>query len=113
MSRSYEAFKVLRNATIAIMFFGTPHRGSDLAGYGNTFARISAAFRGEKPTSAAKELNTSSQILKDTNSDFKDAATNYDMISVCETQNVPYIGLVEPFHCLSPWFRANRFRSFL
>jgi hypothetical protein len=111
MSCNQTKFKVLRDPPISIMFFGTPHRGSDVAGYGDMFSRINAAFRGGMPTSAAKELETSSQVLRDINRDFKDLAVNYDIVSVCETLAVPYVGLVKNSPTILRFGSTNHPRS--
>jgi hypothetical protein len=61
------------NSTFAIVFFGTPHRGSDLADLGLRIIRVAAAVTQQSYNpNIIKSLDKNSEVLKGLRKDFTD-----------------------------------------
>ena len=60
LERRYEA---VREATLGIIFFGTPHRGSDEAGYGKVLADVAKSMTRKPPARLLSALWTQSDVL--------------------------------------------------
>ena len=70
---------------------GTPHRGSDLAFWGNILAGISkAAFL--HPTPNIKVLKNNSATLMDVSEDFRSIVGNYSIVSFYEDTKIKGVG---------------------
>jgi hypothetical protein len=81
----------LYNSVQSILFFGTPHLGSDAAAWAVSLGHISKAV-GIRRTSVIKELKTWSNTLMDLTVLFSDRARNFSIITFVETQ--PTYGVI-------------------
>ena len=85
--------------TTSILFFGTPHRGSDIA---NTFSIAANLYSfASKPVSVAtgkmrndlvKDLETESKELARVNGEFRHRQDAFHIVSLYETKNAPGLG---------------------
>jgi hypothetical protein len=72
--------------TIGIVFFGTPHRGSDKASYGKILENVASTVM-HKPTSKLlSALQSNSDALARLTSDFRHQLPNYQVITFYETK---------------------------
>jgi hypothetical protein len=62
---------MVRNATIGIIFFGTPHRGSDKAVYSKVLANVAQTMTRKPPARLLSALQTNSDVLLQLTSDFR------------------------------------------
>jgi ankyrin repeat domain-containing protein 50 len=88
-------FTEILKATGAIMFFGTPHRGSDIADAVNPMAKLAnfwlevsgaSALTGSMRTDLLKVLEDDSSALDDINDAFKQRARDMLIYSFYETE---------------------------
>ncbi|KAK0729543.1 Alpha/Beta hydrolase protein [Lasiosphaeris hirsuta] len=85
----------IAESTRGIVFFGTPHRGSDAATWGNLVAGIMAtAFGTRIKTSFLKALKPNSRDLMDLSEDFRSIATRYSIASFVEEDKHSKLGRV-------------------
>lgn len=81
-----------------IAFFGTPHRGSDLASWGKMFSRIlsTASLGISTNTNIVKELKANSEVLWRISSSFVERGNKTDIriLSFYETEKMPGLGCV-------------------
>lgn len=88
-------FGHIADSTKGIVFFGTPHRGTDAATWGEVIAGIKAASFGTRPkTSFFKMLRPNSQELMDLSEDFRSIAQNYAIVSFIEGDTFRKLGRV-------------------
>jgi len=75
------------------VFFGTPHRGSSLAGWstllGNIASGVSFGIQTNKRLS--KGLESQSQVLLDISKSFIDRARNLQLVSFYETDKMDFL----------------------
>ncbi len=88
-------FGHIADSTKGIVFFGTPHRGTDAANWGEVIAGIKAASLGSRPRAAfLKLLRPNSKDLLDLSDDFRTIATNYALMSFVESNTFRKLGRV-------------------
>jgi hypothetical protein len=83
-------------ATYAVVFFGTPHRGSEKASLGVIAATVCKAIGKETNTSLLRSLETSSEILVRISEAFAKLLANREVRvhSFLEDLSVPMVGKV-------------------
>lgn len=64
-------YKPIQDATLGILFFGTPHRGSDKASYGKILATLTQKLSHRPSPRLMKALETNSDVLLRLTSDFR------------------------------------------
>lgn len=74
-----EIFRDLRLSVTGIVFLGTPHRGSDAAGYGKWLARTAGC-----DTTLLESLTSNSQVLHEIAHDFETSYDNTDLVCFYE-----------------------------
>jgi hypothetical protein len=74
-----------------VAFFGTPHRGSGVAKWGNIFANIIATTSQGTSTNTklTKDLKEKSEVLSNISMSFIERGTNLNIFSFYETQKFP------------------------
>src|SRR5947199_7050377 len=85
-------YTLLANDIKGVVFLGTPHRGSDLAGILNLILTISFSSR-----SFVKQLNPNSDTIKMINSSFIHRVDSLKLVSFFETENTRFRWV---FRCL-------------
>ena len=74
----------IKDATIGILFLGTPHRGSNMADYGKVLANV-ASWATNRPSSRLlRDLQNNSDTLAHLTSDFKNQLSMYQIASFFE-----------------------------
>lgn len=74
-----EIFRDLRLSVTGIVFLGTPHQGSDAAGYGKWLARTAGC-----DTTLLESLTSNSQVLHEIAQDFETSYNNTDLVCFYE-----------------------------
>ena len=82
MASHGERFRDLRLSLAGIIFLGTPHQGSDAAGYGKWLARVNGC-----DTTLLDSLTRNSQILDEVGQDFETGYSNIDIICFYEEKS--------------------------
>jgi len=77
-------YKAIQDATLGILFFGTPHRGSDKATYGNVLAKVAQTLSHRPSPRLITALETNSDVLLRLTSDFKFQLPRYRIVSFYE-----------------------------
>lgn len=81
--------------TLGIIFLGTPHRGSEIASYGNILANIAAAVMRKPSSRLTDALQTNSPELLQLTSEFRHQLPNYQVVSFYERKPTkPFPSLV-------------------
>ena len=89
---------------MGLIFFGTPHRGSDKATYGKVLANVAQFISHRPPPRLLAALQTNSDILLRLTTDFRFQLPDYEVYSFFEL--LPMKGLSSLV-----WIRM-RFRDF-
>jgi len=90
--------EMLLDSTKAIMFFGTPHRGSDFSDFGDTLRRIASAVGFDTAKQNVRTLKVDSGILEECHRRFQQLQSHYNLgiYTFQETRGVTgisYLGL--------------------
>ena len=94
-------YQSIRDATLGLVFLGTPHRGTDKATYGKVLANV-AQFISHQPSShLLTALQTNSDVLLRLTIDFRFQLPNYHVFSFYEQR---------PMHGLSSLVQARHIR---
>lgn len=89
------AYESIRRSTRAIAFFGTPHRGGNLADLGSILASIALVLSGSVKNNFMETLQKNSTGAADIHELFKEQAQEYKIVSFYETLPFkPGLGLV-------------------
>ena len=75
-------YQIIRNTTLGIIFFGTPHRGSDKAVYGKVLANVAQTMTHRPPARLVSALQTNSDVLLRLTSDFRFQLPEYHVAYV-------------------------------
>ena len=75
-------FKDLRLSVAGIVFLGTPHQGSDAAGYGELLAQATG-----RDITLLRSLTRNSQILHEIAQDFETSYSNVDLVCFYEKKH--------------------------
>lgn len=85
-------------SALGILFFGTPHRGSSLAGYGAQLARVPTALSMKPEPILLHSLSTGSFLLGELNEEFRllmeRRGEGREIISFYETKGMAGVGMV-------------------
>ncbi len=82
MANHNEIFKNLRLSVAGIIFLGTPHQGSDAAGYGKLLARVTGC-----DTTLLESLTRHSQVLHEIAQDFETSYHTADIVCFYEEKH--------------------------
>ncbi|KAI9808253.1 MAG: hypothetical protein M1825_004710 [Sarcosagium campestre] len=77
-------YQSIKDATLGIIFFGTPHRGSDKATYGKVLATVAQFMSHRPPPRLVAALQTNSDVLLRLTSDFRFQLPDYQVYSFFE-----------------------------
>lgn len=89
-----DKYTSIYTATYGIAFFGTPHRGSSLAGIGDVFAKITRAVLRNPSNSFMTALKKDGEYARELFSNFQQLAGSFSILSVYETRPLKGVGLV-------------------
>ncbi|KAK3291348.1 Alpha/Beta hydrolase protein [Chaetomium fimeti] len=84
----------ISNSTKGIVFFGTPHRGSDTARWAKVVADVVSTSLHRPEGELLKVLQTNSEGLMNVSEDFAPLASRYAIASFYETNVHPVLGTV-------------------
>ena len=90
-------FHVLTNSTAGIMFFGTPHRGSEHVKYGGVLQKL-VNITAKRDVSVMKMLQKDSDTIARLNLESRQQLSRYNVVSFYETLNTatgPFTSLVK------------------
>ncbi|KAI9155676.1 Ankyrin-3 [Paramyrothecium foliicola] len=76
------------------VFLGTPHRGSDVAFWGDMLARVASVAFLRPVRGLIKDLRNNSGLLMDVSEDFRSIANEYKIVSFYEADKVPRLNSV-------------------
>ncbi|KAF2793083.1 hypothetical protein K505DRAFT_325724, partial [Melanomma pulvis-pyrius CBS 109.77] len=79
-----DRYNPIASATKGIVFFGTPHRGADLAFWGEMLARLGKACFLRPPKDLIKDLRNNSKTVMDVSEDFRSIVDKYAIVSFYE-----------------------------
>ena len=79
-------YRSIKDHTLGIVFFGTPHRGSGKASYGKTLANVAAGVMHKPKSKLIDTLQSNSDTLMRLTSEFKFEAPNIKIITFYETK---------------------------
>ena len=82
MANHSNIFKDLRPSVAGIVFLGTPHQGSDAAGYGKFLAHATG-----RDTTLLESLTRNSQVLNEVAQDFDTSYSNVDIVCFYERKH--------------------------
>ena len=82
MANHSEIFRDLRQSIVGIIFLGTPHQGSDAAGYGKLLAQVIG-----RDTTLLKSLTRNSQDFHEIAQDFETIYTDTDLVCFYEEKH--------------------------
>jgi hypothetical protein len=86
LARIEAQYSSICESTVGIVFFGTPHRGSDKATYGKILGNVASTVM-HKPTSKLlSALQSNSDVLARLTSDFRHQLPNYQVVTFYETK---------------------------
>lgn len=87
-----------------VLFFGTPHRGSDIASWGTTFSKIlrASSFGTSTNSSLIKDLQRKSKTLDMISRSFADCGKDTNIVSFYETEAMDYVGSLVIYPCPLP-----------
>lgn len=87
-------------STHSVIFFGTPHQGSELANLGTVLRNIATVLAYQQRSPLLETLKANCPKLEDLRDDFRHQAARYKIIS-CFEQRV-----TRPFNSLVRWSSA-------
>ena len=88
-------YKAIKDHTLGLVFFGTPHRGSEKATYGKILANVATGVMHKPKSKLISALQSNSETLMKLTSEFKFEAPNMNVTTFYETKPMkPFSGLV-------------------
>lgn len=88
-------YRTIKDYTLGVVFFGTPHRGSDKANYGKILANIATGVMHRPKSKLINTLESNSEVLMRLTSEFKFDAPDMEIMTFYETKRMgPFSGLV-------------------
>ena len=101
LAKHNDVYVKIQKFTYAIVFFGTPHRGTDDASLGTIAARVAAGSTwrlGQKITAAERSLTeslTTDRLFADKFIEVLNGClTAYQIVELCETRPYLHLGVV-------------------
>lgn len=79
-------YQSIKDHTLGIVFFGTPHRGSGKANYGKTLANVAAGVMHKPKSKLIDALQSNSDTLMTLTREFKFDAPNIQIMTFYETK---------------------------
>ena len=79
-------YQTLKDHTLGIVFFGTPHRGSEMANYGKTLANVATGVMHKPRSKLLNALQSNSDTLMRLTSTFKFRAPDMEIMTFYETK---------------------------
>ena len=79
-------FQTIKERTVGIAFFGTPHRGSAKASYGKVLASVATTVMHRPSSKLIDALQSKGDTLQRLNSDFRFQLVNYQILTFYETR---------------------------
>ena len=86
-------YKDIKLSTAGIIFLGTPHEGSDVAGYGALLLQPFQNLTSKVDTELVKSLSTKSRQLHDLSRDFWAEYMDLDIVCYYETETRNIAGI--------------------
>ena len=83
-ARLESRYETIMKNTIGILFFGTPHRGTDMANYGKVLTNIANSVMNRPTSQLVEALTTNSASLSRLTSDFKHQMPMFKIVSFYE-----------------------------
>lgn len=83
-------FQTIKERTTGIAFFGTPHRGSEKAGFGEILASVATTVMHRPSSRLIGALQSNSDTLQRLNSDFRFQLVNYQILTFYETRALSF-----------------------
>lgn len=74
----------MKDATLGLIFMGTPHQGSDKAIYGEVLANVAQFISHRPPQRLLTALQTNSEVLLRLTTDFRFQLPDYEVYSFFE-----------------------------
>ncbi|KAM0796954.1 hypothetical protein BDR22DRAFT_892704 [Usnea florida] len=88
-------YRAIKDHTLGIVFFGTPHRGSGKANYGKILANVAAGVMHKPKSKLIDALQSNSDTLMRLTSEFKFEAPNIEIMTFYETKSMSmFSGLI-------------------
>ena len=79
-------YQTIKDHTLGIVFFGTPHRGSDKANYGKTLANVATGVMHKPRSKLISALQSNSDTLMKLTAEFKFRAPDMAIMTFYETK---------------------------
>ncbi|KAK5202612.1 hypothetical protein LTR41_011644 [Exophiala xenobiotica] len=83
-ARQESRYQSIKDATIGLIFLGTPHRGSDKATYGKVLANVAQSISHKPPPRLLSALQTNSDVLLQLTTNFRFQLPDYEVYSFFE-----------------------------
>ena len=77
-------YQKIKDHTLGVVFFGTPHRGSDKANYGKILANVATGVIHKPKSKLISALQSNSETLMRLTSEFKFAAPDLEILTFYE-----------------------------
>lgn len=84
LARVESQYSTICEHTVGIIFFGTPHRGSDKAAYGKILANVASTVMHKPSSKLLSALQSNSDVLARLTSDFRHQLPQYQIVSFYE-----------------------------
>ena len=79
-------YQTIKKHTLGVVFFGTPHRGSDKANYGKILANVATGMMHKPKSKLINALQNNSEQLMRLTSEFKFEAPDMEIMTFYETK---------------------------
>ncbi|KAK5562446.1 hypothetical protein LTR43_011950 [Exophiala xenobiotica] len=112
-ARLESRYQPLKDATIGLIFLGTPHRGSDKATYGKVLANVAQFISHKPPPRLLSALQTNSDVLLQLTTNFRFQLPDYEVYSFFELRPIKGLSSLRSIEPYSRRTMKNRFRSTL
>ena len=111
-AHEHKRYASIKRCMKLILFFGTPHRGSEMADLATTFGRIlkAGSLGTNTNTQLSKDLEADARILESINTSFIPRTANLRILTFFETVKMDYI---KALVCKSFMFRNCALQSTL
>jgi hypothetical protein len=87
-ARIESQYKAISQCTAGIVFFRTPHSGSDKAVYGKILGNVASTVMNKPASKLLSALQSNSDALSRLTNDFRHQMSNYNIYSFYETKPV-------------------------
>lgn len=79
-------YQAIKDHTLGLVFFGTPHRGSNKASYGKILANVATGVMHKPKSKLISALQSNSEKLMELTLEFKFEAPNLQIVTFYETK---------------------------